>query len=211
MTLGTRIEQTRLDVFRWRYELSLPMKLALAFGMAALTGLLAQVRIPLPWTPVPITGQTLAVLLAGVALGKWWGGISMGIYAGLGIAGIPWFQGMNGGFAYMAGPTGGYITGFILAALFLGYFTDKYIKSRRFISMLGLMLCASLIIIYVPGLIQLGLWLSLVKGQSVSLGGLLTMGATPFIAGDITKAIAAALIARGITPNSAYGGEADRD
>jgi len=187
------------------------MKLALAFGMAALTGLLAQVRIPLPWTPVPITGQTLAVLLAGVALGKWWGGISMGIYAGLGIAGIPWFQGMNGGFAYMAGPTGGYITGFILAALFLGYFTDKYIKSRRFISMLGLMLCASLIIIYVPGLIQLGLWLSLVKGQSVSLGGLLTMGATPFIAGDITKAIAAALIARGITPNSAYGGEADRD
>ncbi len=107
MTLAVRIERTRFNVSRWRYELSLPMKLALAFGMAALTGLLAQVRFQLPWTPVPLTGQTLAVLLAGVALGKWWGGISMAIYAGLGIAGVPWFQGWNGGLAYLAGPTGG--------------------------------------------------------------------------------------------------------
>jgi biotin transport system substrate-specific component len=180
------------------------LKLAVALGMAALTGLLAQVRVQLPWTPVPITGQTLAVLLAGVALGKWWGGVSMGMYAGLGAAGVPWFQGWNGGTAYLAGPTGGYIIGFILAALFLGYVTDKYIKSRRLLSMLGLMLCASLVIIYVPGLIQLGLWLHLVKGQAFHLGGLLTMGATPFIAGDITKAVIAALIARGVTPRTDY-------
>jgi len=210
MTLAVRIERTRFNVFRWRYELSLPMKLALALGMAALTGLLAQVRVYLPWSPVPLTGQTLAVLLAGVALGKWWGGISMTLYAALGMAGVPWFQGLNGGLAYMAGPTGGYVIGFILAALFLGYFTDKYITSRRFMSMLGLMLSASLILVYVPGLLQLGLWLNIVKGEPVTLSGLLMMGAVPFIAGDITKAIAAALIARGITPQTSYGKEADR-
>ena len=210
MTLAVRIERTRFNIFRWRYELSLPMKLALAFGMAAMTGLLAQTRIQLPWSPVPLTGQTLAVLLAGVALGKWWGGISMAIYAGLGIAGVPWFQGWNGGLAYLAGPTGGYVIGFILAALFLGYFTDRYVRSRRFLSMLGLMLGASLILVYVPGLLQLGLWLNLVKGEPVTPGGLLMMGAVPFIAGDITKAVAAAIIARGITPKTAYGREVDR-
>jgi biotin transport system substrate-specific component len=165
----------------------------------------------LPWTPVPLTGQTLAVLLAGVALGQWWGGISMAIYAVLGMAGVPWFQGLNGGLSYLAGPTGGYVIGFILAALFLGYFTDKYVKSRRFLSMLGLMLSASLILIYVPGLLQLGLWLNLVKGEPVTLSGLLMMGAVPFIAGDITKSIAAALIARGVMPKSSYGREADGD
>jgi biotin transport system substrate-specific component len=210
MTLAARIEQTRLNVFTWRFELSIPMKVALALGMAVLTGLLAQVRVYLPWSPVPLTGQTLAVLLAGVALGKWWGGISMILYAALGMAGVPWFQGMNGGLAYLAGPTGGYIIGFILAALFLGYFTDKYIKSRRFMSMLGLMLFASLILVYVPGLLQLGLWLNLVKGEPVTFGSLMTMGAVPFIAGDITKAVAAALIARGVIPQTSYGREADR-
>ncbi len=211
MTLAARIEQTRFNVFQWRYELSLPMKLALAIGMAALTGLLAQVRVQLPWTPVPLTGQTLAVLLAGVAMGKWWGGISMAIYAGLGMAGVPWFQGLNGGLAYLAGPTGGYIIGFIPAALFLGYFTDKYVRSRRFLPMLGLMLFASLVLIYVPGLLQLGLWANMVKGEPVTFSGLMMMGAVPFIAGDITKIVAAALIARGVTPKTSYGREADRD
>jgi biotin transport system substrate-specific component len=211
MTLATRIETTRLNIFTWRNELSVTRKLSLALGIAILTGILAQVRIYLPWSPVPLTGQTLAVLLAGVALGKWWGGISMTLYTGLGMAGVPWFQGMNGGIAYLAGPTGGYVIGFILAALFLGYFTDKYLKSRRFMSMLGLMLFASLILVYVPGLLQLGLWLNIVKGEPISLGSLLTMGAVPFIIGDITKAVAAALIARGITPQTSYGKEADRD
>jgi biotin transport system substrate-specific component len=210
MTLSARIEQTRFNVFHWRYELSIPMKLTLALGMAVLTGLLAQVRVYVPWSPVPLTGQTLAVLLAGVALGKWWGGISMTLYTALGTAGVPWFQGMNGGLAYLAGPTGGYVIGFILAALFLGHFTDKYVKARRFNSMLGLMLFASVVIIYVPGLLQLGIWLHAAKGEAVSVTSLLTMGATPFIAGDITKTIAAALIARGVTPKTAYGHEADK-
>ncbi|OGO29872.1 MAG: BioY protein [Chloroflexi bacterium RBG_16_56_11] len=207
----SRINQSKLEAYRWRYELSVPYKLALCLGMAALTGLLAQAKVPLPWTPVPITGQTFAVLLAGVLLGKWWGGVSMAVYAGLGAAGLPWFQNFSGGLAYMAGPTGGYIIGFIFAALFLGYFTDKYVRSRSFFSMLGLMLAANFILIYVPGLLQLGLWLDMVKGQPATFSGLMMMGAIPFIAGDVTKAVIAALIARGVTPKAAYGREVDAD
>lgn len=209
MTLGARINRTKYDIFKWRYELSIPRKLVLAFGMAILTGLLAQLKILLPWSPVPLTGQTFAVLLAGVLLGKWWGGISMTIYAGLGVAGVPWFQDFSGGLAYMSGPTGGYIVGFILAALFLGYFTDKYVRSRSFLAMLGLMLIASFILVYVPGLIQLGLWLNLVKGQPAALSHLLMIGAVPFLAGDATKCVIAALIARAVTPKKAYGKETD--
>jgi biotin transport system substrate-specific component len=211
MTVVSAINQTKLGAFRWRYELTIPKKLALSLAVAALTGLLAQARIPLPWSPVPLTGQTFGVLLAGVLLGSWWGGVSMAMYAGIGAAGLPWFTGLNGGLAYLAGPTGGYIVGFILAALFLGYFTDKYVRSRSFLSMLGLMVFADFVLIYGPGLLQLGLWLDLVKGSPASLAALLAMGAVPFIAGDITKAVAAALVARGITPKMAYGKEADGD
>jgi len=207
MAVATRINQTKLDIFRWRYELSIPKKVALAFGMAILTGLLAQVRVLLPWSPVPITGQTFAVLLAGVLLGRWWGGASLAIYAGLGIAGVPWFTGWSSGL----GATGGYIIGFILAALFLGHFTDKYIRSRSFLSMLGLMLFANFILIYVPGLIWLGLWFGMVKGSPAAFASLLAMGAIPFIAGDVTKAVLAAAIARGATPKLAYNGEVDKD
>ena len=207
MAIAGRIERTKYDVFRWRYELSVPKKLVLAVGIACLTGLVAQIRFMLPWSPVPVTGQTFAVLLAGVLLGRWWGGTSMAIYAGLGAAGLPWFSGWSGGLGYLAGPTGGYIIGFILAALFLGHFTDTYVKSRSFLSMLALMLVANFVLIYVPGLLQLGLWLNLVKGEPASLTTLLAMGAIPFIAGDITKAIIAATIARGITPRSTYIGK----
>ncbi len=174
--------------------------------MAALTGLLAQARIPLPWTPIPITGQTFAVLLAGVLLGRRWGGIGMAIFAGLGFAGLPWFSGWESGL----GATGGYILGFIPAALFLGYFTDKYIRSRSLFSMLGLMLFANFILIYVPGVLWLWLWLKVVAGTSPTFIALMGMAVIPYIAGDIIKAVAAATIVRGITPKSAYNGEVDK-
>ena len=206
MEIAARIDRTKYDVFRWRYELSIPKKLALTLGMAALTGLLAQARIPLPWTPIPITGQTFAVLLAGVLLGRRWGGIGMAIFAGLGFAGLPWFSGWESGL----GATRGYIIGFIPAALFLGYFTDKYIRSRSFFSMLGLMLFANFILIYVPGLLWLWLWLKVVAGTSPTFIALMGMAVIPYIAGDIIKAVAAATIARGITPKSAYNGEVDK-
>jgi biotin transport system substrate-specific component len=210
MELVTTINRTKYEVFRWRYELALSKKLALALGMACLIGAVAQIRIILPFSPVPITGQTFAVLLTAIFLGRWWGGISVAFYAGLGAAGVPWFAGLNGGLGYLAGPTGGYIIGFIFAALFLGHFTDTYISSRNFLSMLALMLFANFILIYVPGLLQLGLWLNLVKGEPIAFTTLLGMGAVPFIVGDIIKIALAAAIARGVTPKLAYNGESDR-
>lgn len=205
------INRVKYDVFRWRHELSVPKKLALSLGMVLLTTLVAQVKFPLPWTPVPITGQTFAVLLAGVLLGSTWGGISMAMYAVLGFVGLPVFAGWSGGFGILTGATGGYIIGFILAALFLGYFTDKYVRSRSFVSMLVLMLFANFVLIYVPGLIGLSVFLGSIGKPAASFAALLGMGMIPFIAGDITKAVAAAAIARGVTPKQAYNGEVDKD
>ena len=207
MAIAATIDRTKHDVFRWRYELSVPWKIALSLGIALLVGALAQVRIALPFTPVPITGQTFGVLLAAVLMGRLWGGVSLAIYAGLGFAGVPWFSGLASGF----GATGGYIIGFVLAALFLGHFTDTYIRSRSFLSMLVLMLFANFILIHIPGLIWLGVWINVIKGSPTTLVALLAMGMTPFIIGDVIKAVAAAAIVRGVTPKSAYNGEVDKD
>lgn len=196
MQITTTLERTRHDVFQWRRELSIPKKLALAIGIACLTGLLAQLRILTPWSPVPITGQTFAVLLAGVLLGRWWGGASMAIYGGLGLAGVPWFTGWAAGQVI----TGGYVVGFVLAALFLGYVTDKYVAARKFPVMLGIMLFASLVLVYVPGVIWLKFWLDVLNGGSTSFVAALGLGVAPFIAGDVIKAVLAALVARAILP-----------
>jgi biotin transport system substrate-specific component len=213
-----KYKRLRYNLFKWRYELNYLHKLLLAFSFACVTGILAQFYFYLPGNPVPITGQTLPVLLAGVLLGRRWGGVSLGMYVGIGAAGVPWFApkiGMpifsSGGINVLLGPTGGYLLGFILAALFLGYFTDGYIRSRKFLSMLALMLFANFVLIHVPGLFQLNLWLSLVKGASVGIWELLMMGTIPFIVGDVTKAVAAATIATGITPKQSYNGEVDAE
>lgn len=200
ISTADRWRMARYNAYQWRVELSLVKKIALTVGMAAVVGLAAQVRVPLPWTPVPITGQTFAVLLAGIMLGRWWGGASMAFYAGAGAMGMPWFNGWSGGIGHLAGPTGGYIIGFILAALFVGHLTDKYVKARRFLPMLGLMLTANFVLIYIPGLLQLYLWLNLVSGSTVSVYAVLGMGLLPFIAGDIIKAVAAGGAAWGLMP-----------
>ena len=195
-----RYRIARDNAWQWRRELGWVKKLSVALGMACLIGLLAQARIPLPWTPVPITGQTFAVLLAAVLLGRWWGGVSLAIYIGLGIAGVPWFNGLTGGIARIAGPTGGYLIGFILAALFLGYFVDKYVKVKSFRSLLGLMLFADFVLVFGPGLIQLHLWSNLAGQGTISFYQLLTMGLLPFIAGDVVKVVAAAGAAWALLP-----------
>ena len=180
-------------------------KIALALGAACLTGLLAQVRVPLPWTPVPITGQTLGAVLAGVVLGTGWGGLSQLLYVSLGAAGVPWFSGARGGMAIVAGPTGGYLFGFILAALFLGYVTDRYPGAVRFRSLLGLMCVASFVLIYVPGLLQLSIWMRMTGGAWPDLPRLLTAGAAPFLAGDAVKIVVAAGLAYAVTPRIRTG------
>ena len=181
-------------------EVSFANKIILALGMAVLTGALAQVRLFLPWTPVPVTCQTFSVLLAGIILGSCWGGLSQIIYVVLGVAGIPWFNNATGGYSVIMGPTGGYLLGFILAALFIGHVFDNYKWSRGFYQMLGIMVFANFILIYLPGIAQLSIWLYLFKGTPLNLVQVLYAGVMPFIAGDMIKIISAVLIARAIIP-----------
>jgi len=197
-----KYKDVRYNFFKWRYELKLVHKILLALSFACLTGLFAQIKFFTPWTPVPITGQVFAVVLAGVLLGKW-GGVSQVMYVGLGVMGVPWFAGFGSGIFYLAGPTGGYIIGFILAAVFIGYMVDRYIQSRKFTGMFALMIFSTFVLIYIPGLIQFYLW----TGASMSVSELLTLCVFPFIAVDIIKTIIAAGIATGLTPKKAYGGE----
>ncbi len=207
MAVATRMNRATYELFRWRYELSVPRKLALAVGIAALTGLLAQVRFMLPWTPVPVTGQTFAVLLAAVFLGRWWGGVSMAIYGGLGWAGVPWFTGWTSGLT----GTAGYVVGFVLAALFLGHFVDKYVRARSFVSLAVLMAAADFVFVYVPGLAWLSIWLRNAGHPAASLAAVVGMGFVPFIIGDCLKIAAAAAIARAATPKLAFNTEKDQD
>ncbi|MBU2564931.1 MAG: biotin transporter BioY [Candidatus Thermoplasmatota archaeon] len=189
------------DFFKWRTETSFVYKLIMCCTFACFTGLMAQVRFYLPFTPVPITGQTFAVLLSGVMLGKYYGGLSQGIYAGLGFAGVPWFAGYSGGIGVLLGPTGGYIIGFILAALFIGYVVDSKIRARSFSGMLGLMLFADIMLILIPGTLWLYIWLNLF--YSVSIMEAMLMGFIPFIAGDVLKVFAAGTAGGLIIPKSA--------
>jgi biotin transport system substrate-specific component len=100
----------------------------------------------------------------------------------------------------------GYLIGFVLAALFLGYFCDKFISSRKFLPMLGLMLFASFILIDIPGL----LWLNTLMPGGFFSYSLLWSGMLMFLPGDIIKAIAAAAVVKAIAPKEAYNGEVDK-
>lgn len=201
-----RYKNIRYNFFKWRYEINLIYKVTFSFFFACLTGLLAQFRFYLPGTPVPVTGQVFGVLLSGVLLGVW-GGVSQCIYLGIGLSGIPWFAGFNSGLAYIAGPTGGYIIGFIFAAFFIGYIVDRYIKSRSFFNMFFIMLFSTFVLIYIPGLIQLYFW----SGASINFIDLILMAILPFITADIIKALIAAGIAYGLAPKQAYGKEVDKN
>ena len=199
MEFVARFDDLKTDIFRRRIALSVPAKIVLALSFAAFTGLLAQAKVYLPFTPVPITLQTFAVLLSGVTLGRWWGGASMAAYAGLGILGVPWFANGASGF----GATFGYLVGFVIAAAFIGHVTDKYVPARGFTPMFSLMATAGAFMIYVPGVLWLTLWLG-IAGNTVTLASVLAMGVAPFIAGDVLKTIAAAVIARVIAPGQDY-------
>jgi biotin transport system substrate-specific component len=196
--------EKRYSLFKWRSETSNANKLVMAFFMACITGLMAQIVIPLPWTPVPITAQTFAVLLAGILLGRFWGGLSMIVYLVIGLLGVPWFTGMNGGIGVVTGATGGFLIGFIMAALFLGYFADKHINTRSFMPMLGLLLFANFFLIYIPGLIGLGAWIYIVNGTAPGIWTLLAMGLLPFIVGDVIKIGGAAAFSKAVTPKEPF-------
>jgi biotin transport system substrate-specific component len=168
--------------------------------MACFTGIMAQIIIPLSWSPVPITGQTFAVLISGLVLGRKLGPLSQILYIGTGIFGVPWFAGMNGGLNILLGPNGGYMIGFVFASLFIGYVNDKYSKSRNFNKMIPVMLIANYICIYIPGLFILAIYYYLNMGNLPNISLLLIMGLIPFIVGDIVKIIGASFFSKIFLP-----------
>lgn len=190
----------RPKIFEWAHELNTLHKLALSFVCACFVGLLAQLRFYLPFTPVPITGQTFGILLGAVLLGKTWGGVSAGMYVGAGVAGVPWFSGWTGGIGTLTGATGGYLIGFIIASFAVGYTVDKYSLSRNFSGMITLLFFATFGLIYGAGLLHLYLWVSLDGGSTIGMWELFMMGAAPFIVGDIVKLMISAGIANWLTP-----------
>ena len=184
---------TRKNVFERIQDASTATKLLMSLLMACFTGIMAQIIIPLPWTPVPITAQTFAVLCSGLFLGKKYGCLSQILYVVLGIAFIPWFGGMTGGLEVFLGSTGGFLIGFIIASYFIGLITEKYAHARSFTKMALVIGIANFALIYIPGLAGLALFLGF-QGTTVGIIDLLMMGLIPFIAGDIVKILAAASV-----------------
>ena len=155
----------------------------LVLGASLLTALAAQVAIPVPWSPVPITGQTFAVTLSGAVLGMRRGFLSQAFYLAQGALGLPVFAGGAAGVAVFAGPTAGYLIGFPFAAALTGALAQRG-WDRRFVTMLPAMLLGS-VPIFALGLANLS--------RFVPGDGLLAAGLLPFLPGDLIKSTLAAL------------------
>ena len=169
-------------------------QLVLAGLLAAVTAVLAYLRIPLPFTPVPITGQTLGVMLSGLLLGPRWGFAAQLAYVLLGAAGAPVFAGGQAGPGVLAGPTGGYLLSYPLAAALIGWLAGTG-RGRPAAAVPGFWralvaaVMGGVVLVYAMG----APWLALVTGRAwreVWLGA-----ALPFIPGDLLKAVVAAWLA----------------
>ncbi len=157
----------------------------LVIGGSLVVALTAQVSVPLPLTPVPITGQTFGVLMVGLLLGSRKGALSLGLYLLEGLAGLPVFSGASGGLAHLLGPTGGYLVGFIPAAALTGWLAERA-WDRTILGAAAAMVIGNLAI-YLVGLAWLAFYLPLEQ--------VLPTGLLPFIPGDLAKiALAAGLL-----------------
>lgn len=157
---------------------------AVTMGAACFVGLLAQVSIQLSWTPVPITGQTLGVVVAGSALGARRGGAALFLYAVGGLAGVPWFAGHSSGWP---GGTFGYVVGFFVASVVVGTLAEKR-ADRNVVSAVPAMILGDAII-FAVGVPWLALWYHFDAGAAIS------KGVTPFLPGEAIKmALAAGLL-----------------
>ncbi|MEU4626130.1 biotin transporter BioY [Actinoplanes sp. NPDC023801] len=155
----------------------------LPLGAAAAVGLAAQIAIPVPGSPVPITGQTFAVLLAGAALGATRGATGMLIYMVAGILGVPWFAGGTSGWP---SATAGYLVGFVLAAALIGQLAALG-ADRRPTYTIGLM-AAGNALIYLVGVP----WLAFATGMDLTAAA--SQGLVPYLIGDVVKTLLAAAL-----------------
>ena len=171
-------------------EKSIPQKardIAIVISASWLLAISAQFSFNLPFSPVPVTGQTLAVLLIGSLLGKNRGAAAVGLYLLQGAAGLPVFAGGKYGFITLVGPTGGYLIGFIAAAYIVGILAElRYDKSL--IYTVFSMLIGNLVI-YIFGLF----WLV----QFVRESSALQLGLFPFLVGDFVKILSGVIVLGG--------------
>jgi biotin transport system substrate-specific component len=161
-------------------------RVLLAFGGSWLVAGLAQIEIPLPFTPVPITGQTLGVLLVGSSLGPGLGAVSMLLYLAQGAVGLPFYSGGDSGAELLrfSAVTGGYLWGFIVSAIVVGFLAERgWDRSIR--SSIGAMFLGelALYVVAIP-------WL--MRALDVPLGEALELGLAPFVVGDAIKLLLAA-------------------
>jgi biotin transport system substrate-specific component len=165
-----------------------------AFALATVFG--AQIAVPVPLTPVPITLQTLFVILAGVVLGPRAGAASMALYVGAGAMGAPVFSNGGAGVAWLVGPTGGYLLSYPASAFAAGWIASRWRAGRGSTLLLLAGLVFGVVVQYSSGLAQL----TLLTGRP--FGEVLAMGALPFLFGDAVKIVTAAWIARGMRSTS---------
>lgn len=171
---------------------------------ALLTAALAQVSIPLGFTPVPLTLQTFSVLLVGAVLGARLAAVSMGLYWVMGLVGLPFYAGGEGGWDAGTGATLGYLVGFVVAAAVVGLLAERR-HDRSFITSLPAMLLGSAII-YAFG----SAWLSVHLDVPLATGdrNAISLGVAPFLVGDAIKTVAAAACTSAAW--AALGGRVDR-
>ncbi len=175
---------TYADVFQPRTNLGVRVyNIALVVLGSMFIAAMAQIRIPLPFSPVPVTGQTFAILLIGMLYGRHRAVATVSLYVMEGIAGLPVFAG-GMGLPYVLGPTGGYIIGFLFAAYLLGVFAE-WGWDRRFYSAFLAMMIGSVVILTL-GTIYLATFVGL---KNAVVGGFL-----PFLGIDVLKSILAATL-----------------
>ena len=153
--------------------------------MTAVTCVLGPLSIPLPFSPVPISLTNFAIFLAIFVLGMKNGTISFIIYLLLGAVGVPVFSSFRGGFQVLAGPTGGYLIGFIFLALIMGFALDHF--DRKLVpTIIGMII--GMAVCYAFGTV----WLAKLLSLSFKEG--LMMGVIPYLPGDVAKIIIAAIV-----------------
>lgn len=176
--------RTLIDVIR--IERTVVRDAVAIVGFALLTAAAAQISFHLPWTPVPITGQTFAVLLTGATLGMRRGALSQFLYIALGAVGLPLYADGAGGWKDATGATAGYLVGFVVAAAVVGALADRR-QDRTLLTSLPAML-AGTAVIYL-----LGVWW-LAADLNVSATKAIELGVAPFLIGDAIKLGAAGLL-----------------
>ncbi|WP_257299781.1 biotin transporter BioY [Haloarchaeobius sp. FL176] len=191
-------------------------RLALAAVVAALTAALAQISIPVPGLPAPISFQPFGVYAAGLLLGARWGGLSMLLYVLTGAAGVPVFSSASGGLGVVLGPTGGYLVGYVLAAVVIGLLAHGGLDAKRPSAVptwrQSLALLAGITVIYAVGVpwlaettdyslsaamaVPLDPPFVALSGPTVSMPQAVVVGAAIFLPGDVLKILATLGIVR---------------